>query len=65
MFTFRKLLVAGVAAAALLAGAAARAEEVKLFNDKGFWTNQLEQVGDAAQKKTGVKIVPSPYSSPE
>ena len=65
MFTFRKFAVVGVAAAALLAGAAARAEEVKLFNDKGFWTNQLQQVGDAAEKKTGVKIVPSPYSSPE
>ena len=60
MFTFRKLAVAGAAAAALLTGVAARAEEVKLFNDKGFWTNQLQQVGDAAQKKTGVRIEPSP-----
>jgi len=65
MYAFRTFAVAGVAAAALLAGAAARADEVKLFNDKGFWSAQLQQVGDAAEKKTGVKIVPSPYSSPE
>ena len=52
MFTFRNLAVAGAAAAALLTGATARAEEVKLFNDKGFWTNQLQQVGDVAEKKT-------------
>jgi multiple sugar transport system substrate-binding protein len=65
MYAFRTFAIAGVATAALLAGAAARADEVKLFNDKGFWSNQLQQVGDAAEKKTGVKIVPSPYSSPE
>src|SRR5215469_14233489 len=65
MFTFKIFAAAGLAAAALLVGTSARAEDVKLFNDKGFWTNQLQQVGDAAQKKTGVRIVPSPYSSPE
>ena len=65
MRMIRKFAIAGVALAALAAGAAARADEVKLFNDKGFWTNQLQQVGDAAEKKTGVKIVASPYSTPE
>ena len=65
MYAFKTFAVAGVAAAALFAGAPSRADEVKLFNDKGFWSAQLQQVGDAAEKKTGVKIVPSPYSSPE
>lgn len=65
MSVIRSLAFVGVAAAAITAGATARAEDVKLFNDKGFWTAQLQQVGDAAEKKTGVKIVPSPYSSPE
>jgi multiple sugar transport system substrate-binding protein len=65
MSVLRRLAWASVAAAAIFAGVTAQAEEVKLFNDKGFWTNQLQQVGDAAEKKTGVKIVPSPYSSPE
>ena len=60
-----KFVTATAAAAWLTAGVSARADEVKLYNDKGFWTAQLQQVGDAAEKKVGVKIVPSPYSSPE
>ena len=62
---FAKLFVAASAAAYLAAGVSAKADEVKLYNDKGFWTKQLQAVGDAAQKKTGVQITPSPYSSPE
>ena len=60
-----KALTATVAAAWLFGAAAAKADEVKLYNDKGFWAAQMQAVGDAAEKKTGVKITPSPYSSPE
>jgi multiple sugar transport system substrate-binding protein len=48
-----------------LAAVSAQAAEVKLYHDKGFWSAQLEQVGKAAEAKTGVKIVETPYSSPE
>ena len=60
-----KLFVAASAVAYLAAGVSAKADEVKLYNDKGFWTKQLQAVGDAAQKSAGVQITPSPYSSPE
>jgi multiple sugar transport system substrate-binding protein len=48
-----------------LAAISAPAAEVKLYHDKGFWASQLEQVGKAAEAKTGIKIVETPYSSPE
>jgi ABC-type glycerol-3-phosphate transport system substrate-binding protein len=60
-----KILLSTVAVAWLASAASAQADEVKLYNDKGFWQAQMQQVGDAAEKKTGVKIVASPYSSPE
>ena len=60
-----KALMATVTAAWLVGAATAKAEEVKLYNDKGFWAAQMQAVGDASEKKTGVKITPSPYSSPE
>jgi ABC-type glycerol-3-phosphate transport system substrate-binding protein len=60
-----KALTATVAALWLFGAVATKADEVKLYNDKGFWSTQLQAVGDAAEKKTGVKITPSPYSSPE
>jgi multiple sugar transport system substrate-binding protein len=66
MNAIAKIMTTTATAAWLIAaGLGARADEVKLYNDKGFWTAQFQQVGDAAEKKTGVKIVPSPYSSPE
>jgi ABC-type glycerol-3-phosphate transport system substrate-binding protein len=60
----RRMLATAVGVLSL-ASATARAADVKLYHDKGFWAAQLEQVGKAAEAKTGVKIVETPYSSPE
>lgn len=54
----------GVALAALLA-APAMAQEVQLFHDKGFWSNQMQAVGAASEAATGVKIVETPYANAE
>ncbi|MBL0371564.1 extracellular solute-binding protein [Rhizobium sp. KVB221] len=58
--------MAGAALAVMAtAPVVASAAEVKLYHDKGFWSAQLEQVGKKAEEVSGIKIVESPYSSPE
>lgn len=47
----------GTAVGVMLAAAPALAQEVQLFHDKGFWSEQLQAVGDAAGEATGVTIV--------
>ena len=49
----------------LLGTVPALAQEVQLFHDKGFWSQQLQTVGDAAAAATGVKIVETPYANAE
>ncbi len=39
--------------------------EVELFHDKGFWSAQLQAVGDACAQSAGVKIVERPYANAE
>jgi ABC-type glycerol-3-phosphate transport system substrate-binding protein len=51
--------------ATLLGAVPAVAQEVQLFHDKGFWSPQLQAVGDAAQEATGVRIVETPYANAE
>ncbi len=36
-----------------------------MVHDKGFWSEQLQAVGDAAQEATGVRIVETPYATAE
>lgn len=57
--------LAGVAIAGLLAAAGARAQEVQLFHDKGFWSQQLAAVGEAAKADVGVGIEEVPYANAE
>lgn len=59
----KKLL--GTALATVLSAVPAVAQEVQLFHDKGFWSPQLQAVGDAAAEATGVRIVETPYANPE
>lgn len=59
----RKLL--GAVVGSLLIGASAQAQEVQLFHDKGFWSEQLQSVGDASKAETGVRIKETPYASAE
>ena len=49
----------GAAAGAMLAlgVGTALADDVPLYHDKGFWSKQFQDVGDAAKEKTGVRIV--------
>lgn len=49
----------------MLAAAPAFAEEVQLFHDKGFWSEQLQSVGDAAAETAGVTITETPYANAE
>lgn len=44
---------------------AAYAQNVPLYHDKGFWSDQLKQLGAAAKEKTGIEIVETPYAPPE
>jgi ABC-type glycerol-3-phosphate transport system substrate-binding protein len=60
-----KWLRTAVAGLALIAPTAALAQSVPLYHDKGFWSDQLKQVGAAAKAKTGVEIVETPYAPPE
>ncbi len=54
------------AVGALAAGTvAAMADEVNLVHDKGFWSEALQKVGDAAGEATGTRIVESAYAAPE
>ena len=55
----------GTAVGVMLAAAPALAQEVQLFHDKGFWSEQLQAVGDAAGEATGVTIVETPYANAE
>lgn len=59
------VVMAGALAAGLLASSPVVAGEVRLAHDKGFWSEQLQAVGDASQDATGVKIVESPYATAE
>lgn len=59
----RKLL--GTAVGVMLAASPAMAQEVQLFHDKGFWSEQLQTVGKAAQENAGVAIVETPYANAE
>lgn len=65
MTTMRRTLATAAAVAVLGAASAAAAAEVELFHDKGFWSEALQAVGDAAEAATGVRIVESAYSAPE
>ena len=49
----------------LLAAPIASAQGVPLYHDKGFWSEQLKQLGAAAKAKTGTEIVQTPYAPPE
>ena len=61
-----KWLGGALAGAALVVGAGtALAGDVPLYHDKGFWSKQFQDVGDAAKEKTGVRIVQNSYAPPE
>ncbi len=52
-----------IAAATVISGAA-MAQDVQLFHDKGFWSEALQTVGDAAGE-SGTKIEEVAYATPE
>ena len=56
-----------ITTATLLGGlvSPALASEVQLMHDKGFWSEALQQTGDVAGEKAGVKIVENAYAQPE
>ncbi|MGY0399676.1 MAG: ABC transporter substrate-binding protein [Ostreibacterium sp.] len=60
-----RMILFPVVIGAIFAASFVFAGEVQLFHDKGFWSKQLQKVGDACEKETTVKIVQMPYSSPE
>ena len=61
-----KWLGGAIAGAALaVCAGTAFAADVPLFHDKGFWSKQFQDVGDAAKEKTGVRIVQNSYAPPE
>ncbi len=62
-----RTLLHTIGAAALLAMtvSASQAGEVVLNNDKNFWTDQLQAVGDLCASEMGVKIIPQAYSPPD
>ena len=45
--------------------AGAVADDVQLFHDKGFWSEAFQQMGDAAARDTGNRIVEVAYANPE
>lgn len=55
----------GALVGSMLAATPAIAEEVQLFHDKGFWSEQLQVVGDASEAATGIRIKETPYASAE
>jgi len=55
----------GTAVGMMLAVGPAMAQEVQLFHDKGFWSEQLQSVGDAASDAIGVSIQETPYANAE
>jgi len=59
---FVKQLTSAAAVCALATGAMA---DVELLHDKGFWSEALDAVGDAAQSSTGNRLVQTPYATPE
>lgn len=59
---FVKRLTSAAAVAALATAAAA---DVELLHDKGFWSEALDAVGDAAEASTGNRLVQTPYATPE
>lgn len=59
------LLVLAAAGSLVSAVTSALAADVQLFHDKGFWSEPLQQVGDAAGESIGTKIVQNAYATPE
>lgn len=55
----------GTALAAMCAAGPLMAQEVQLFHDKGFWSEQMQAVGAASLAATGVNIVETPYANAE
>lgn len=53
------------AAAALTALPLQAMADVELFHDKGFWSEQLQAVGDACSASAGVRIIERPYANAE
>jgi len=60
---FIKTLTSAVAVSALATTAAMA--DVELLHDKGFWSEALDVVGDAAEAGTGNRLVQTPYATPE
>lgn len=61
--TFLKTNLAALAIGLGLTGAATA--DVELLHEKGFWSEFLQKVGDAAEEKTGNRIVEVAYANPE
>ena len=57
------LATAGFIVAGMTNGVAAA--EVEIFHDKAFWSEALQQMGDAAGEATGTRIVEVAYATPE
>lgn len=64
MNKYVRSVIAGVLGASMIAGVAT-ADDVQLYHDKGFWSEQLQAVGDASAEATGVRIVENPYATAE
>ena len=64
--SWKSRLLVLAAAGSLVAGInAATAGEVQIVHDKGFWSEALQQVADAATEKTGNPFVEAAYANPE
>ncbi len=62
----RATIFALVAAGSLVAGTTGlAAQEIEFFHDKGFWSEPLQKMGDAAGEATGTRFVEVAYATPE
>ena len=65
--SLRTKLLGLAAGLSLTVGGAAGtlADDVQLFHDKGFWSEAFQNMGDAAARDTGNRIVEVAYANPE
>ncbi len=62
--TFKTKIAAAVLGAGAL-WASGAAADVELVHDKGFWSEALQEMGDAAGEMTGNRIIETAYANPE
>ena len=65
MSRISRLIGLAAAGSMMLGIGAAAADDVQIVHDKGFWSEALQKVADAATEATGNKMVEAAYANPE